>query len=93
MILPPVTGTLHIFVPCPMDPDTTVHNRQTVIVSKICSLFLSLDSSTYDEVAPKVEFWIKYALAEHSTTVDELVDRRWHGVLGRVREVMERDNI
>ena len=50
------------------------HNRQAVILPKIRSLFLSLDSSTYDEVAPKVEYWIEWALTEHSTIVDELVE-------------------
>ena len=48
-------------------------NRQTVILPKIYSLFCSLDPLTYNEVAPKVESWIEYALAEHSTTIDELV--------------------
>ena len=56
-----------------MSRETGYHNRQTAILSKIHSLFRSLDPSTYDEVAPKVEFWIEYALAEHSTTIDELV--------------------
>jgi len=51
------------------------HNRQLTILMKIYSLFCSLDSSTYDEVAPKVEYWIEWALTEHSTTVDELVER------------------
>ena len=48
-------------------------NRQAVIVPKIYSLFHSLDPSTYDEVAPKVEYWIEYAFAEHSTTVEDLL--------------------
>ena len=56
-----------------MSRDPGYHNRQITIVSKISSLFYSLDSSNYDEVAPKVEFWVEYALAEHSTTIDELV--------------------
>ena len=51
------------------------YRRQKPILSKIYSLLCSLDPSTYDEVAPKVEFWIEYALAEHSTTIDELVEK------------------
>ena len=51
------------------------HNCQRAIVSNISSLFYSLDPSTYNKVAPKIEFWIEYAFAEsqHSTTVDKLV--------------------
>lgn len=58
------------------------HNRQEAILSKIRSLFYPLDPSTYNEVSPKVEFWIEYALAEHLTTIDELVKEislvAWH---------------
>jgi len=60
------------------------HHRQKPILSKIDSLLCPLDPSTYDEVAPKVEFWIEYALAEQSTTIDELVEKvsplAWHCV-------------
>ena len=56
-----------------MSSEPGYHNRKRAIVSKISSLFSSLDPSTYNEVAPKTEFWIEYALAERSTTVDELV--------------------
>ena len=49
-------------------------SRQGATISKISSLFYSLDPSRYNEVAPKTEFWIVYALAEHLTTVDELVE-------------------
>ena len=49
------------------------HNRNLFLPSKINNLFCSLKPSTYTEVAPKIGFWIEYALAEHSTTVDDLV--------------------
>jgi len=58
-----------------MSTEPGYHNRQQPILSKIDSLLRSLDPSTYSEVAPKVEFWIEYALAEHSTTIDELVEK------------------
>ena len=56
-----------------MPSEPGYHNRQRAIISKISSFFYSLDHSTYNKVAPKIEFWIEYAFAEHSTTVDKLV--------------------
>jgi len=50
-------------------------NRQAIILPKIYSLLHSLDPSAYDGVTPKVEYWIEWALTEHSTTVNELVDK------------------
>jgi len=50
------------------------HNRNTVISAKIRTLFYSLGASTYDEVAPKIEYWIECALTEQFTTVDKLVE-------------------
>jgi len=58
-----------------MSRENGYHNHQNTIVSKIYHFFYSLDPSTYDEVAPKVEFWIEYAFTEHSVTVDELVEQ------------------
>jgi len=58
-----------------MPGPASYNNRQAILLSKIYSLFQPLSPSTYNEVAPKVEYWIEWALAEHSTTVDELVDR------------------
>ena len=49
------------------------HNRQRAGILKICSLYYSLDPLTYNEITLKTKFWIEYALAKHSTTVDELV--------------------
>ena len=52
------------------------HNRGHYIALKICSLFTSLTRapSEYDEIAPKIEYWIEYVLREQFTTVDELVE-------------------
>ena len=52
------------------------HNRQEPICSKIRSLLISLtkDPSKYDEIAPKVEYWIEYVLRHRFATVDELVE-------------------
>ena len=57
-----------------MPSEPGYHNRQAVIVPKICSLFYFLEPSTYDELTPKIEYWIEYAFAEHSTTIEELVE-------------------
>lgn len=53
-----------------------IHNRRPHISSKIRSLIISLTNkpSKYDEIAPKIEFWIEYVLRERFTTVDELVE-------------------
>ena len=61
------------------------HNRKGPVCSKICSLLISLtnEPSKYDEIAPKIEYWIEYALREQLATVDELVegvsDVAWRG--------------
>ena len=61
------------------------HNRKAPLCSKICSLLISLtnEPSKYDEIAPKIEYWIEYALREQLATVDELVegvsDVAWRG--------------
>ena len=49
------------------------HNRQPVLAAKICSLLHSLSPSTYDEIAPKIEYWIEYVITEQFTTTDDLV--------------------
>jgi hypothetical protein len=51
------------------------HNRQPVLAAKICSLLCSLSSSTYDDIAPKIEYWIEYGITEQFTTTDDLVER------------------
>ena len=51
------------------------HHRGAIIGARIYSLFYSLVSSTYDEVSPKIEYWIEYALTEQSVNVDDLVEQ------------------
>lgn len=52
------------------------HNRKGHISTKISSLLLSLGNlpSKYEQIAPRVEYWIEYVLREQFTTVDELVE-------------------
>ena len=52
------------------------HRLGNHITLKIRSLLASLplDPSGYNEIAPKIEFWIEYVLREQFTTVDELVE-------------------
>ena len=51
------------------------HNRQSVLAANICNLFYSLDSSTYNEIAPKIEYWIEYVITERFTPIEDLVER------------------
>ena len=55
------------------DPDH--HDRQVVLASNIRSLLCDLTPSTYDEVSPKIEYWIEYVLSEQFTTTDDLAER------------------
>ena len=52
------------------------HKRQEAICSKIRSLLKTLarEQSKYDQIAPKIEYWIEYVLREGFATVDELVE-------------------
>ena len=52
------------------------HNRREPICSKIRSLLISLtkEPSKYDEITPKIEYWIEYVLRHRFATVDELVE-------------------
>ena len=52
------------------------HNYKDSISSKIYSLLLDLAilPSKYDQITPKVEYWIEYVLREQFTTIDELVE-------------------
>jgi hypothetical protein len=51
------------------------HNRKGPICSKIRSLLLPWkEPSKYDQIAPKIEYWIEYVLREDFATVDELVE-------------------
>jgi hypothetical protein len=56
-------------------PDPGYHNRQSVIAAKIRNLLRSLSPSTYDQIAPKIEYWIEYGITEQFTTTDDLVER------------------
>jgi len=51
------------------------HNRQPALATNICNLLYSLSSGRYDEIAPKIEYWIEYTITEQFTTVDDLVER------------------
>jgi hypothetical protein len=51
------------------------HNRQPALAAKIRNLLRSLSPSTYNEVAPKIEYWIEYVIAEEFTTIDDLVEQ------------------
>ena len=55
---------------------TRYDNRKGPICSKIrCLLiFLAREPSKYDEIAPKIEYWIEYVLREQFATVDDLVE-------------------
>ena len=52
------------------------HNHRGPVCSKICSLLVSLtkEPSKYDQIAPKIEYWIEYVLREDFVTVDDLVE-------------------
>ena len=52
------------------------HNRKKYLCSQIRSLLLSLTTqqSKYEEITPKIEYWIEYVLREEFLTVEELVE-------------------
>jgi len=65
------------------------HNRQPILVTNISDLLSLLNASTYNEIAPKIEYWIEYVLREGFTTVDELVEEvSWRSGWPRRREVL-----
>ena len=49
-------------------------NRGIGASKKIYQLFSYLDTRAYDEVTPKLEYWIELALTQQFTTVDKLVE-------------------
>ena len=51
------------------------HHNRTVLATNISSLLRTLDPSTYDEVAPKVEYWIEHVITERFMTADDLVEK------------------
>jgi len=50
-------------------------NRGIVITAKISSLLSSLKPSTYDEISPKLGYWIEHALTQQSMDADDLAER------------------
>jgi hypothetical protein len=58
-----------------MFSETDYQNRRLVLASNICNLLHNLSPSTYDEIAPKLDFWIEYVLEEQFTTTDDLANR------------------
>ena len=56
-------------------PDESNGHARRLITDNICYLLYSLKSSTYDEIAPKAEYWIEFVLTEPFTTIDDLVER------------------
>ena len=59
-----------------MSNGTDFHDCKKPIVNKIRSLlaFLVKKPSEYDQIAPKIEYWIEYVLREDFMTVDDLVE-------------------
>jgi len=57
-----------------MSNESSDHHRRLVLAENICNLLLSLDPSTYDEISPKIEYWIEFILTERFTTVHDLVE-------------------
>jgi len=58
-----------------MSGGTGYHNRGIVIGTKISSLLSALEPTTYDEISPKIEYWIEYALTEQSVNAGDFVDQ------------------
>jgi hypothetical protein len=58
-----------------MSNEPGFHNRQIVLAATICNLLYDLEPSTYDEIAPSIEYWVDYAIIEELTTTEELVER------------------
>ena len=58
-----------------MSEVTDYHHRGTIIGAKIYDLLHSLGPSTYDEISPKIEYWIEYGLTEQSVDANDLVER------------------
>ena len=60
-----------------MSNGTEFHNCRSPISSKIRSLLITLTKrpSEYNEIAPKIEYWIEYVLTEPLMTIDDLVER------------------
>jgi len=66
-----------------MSEETGHHQRGVAIGTKISNLLRSFGPATYDEISPKVQYWIDCALTEQSVNVHDLVDQLsstiWNG--------------
>ena len=51
------------------------HHHQYVLATNISDLLCALGPSTYDEVAPKIEYWIEHVITESFMTADDLAER------------------
>jgi len=58
-----------------MSGETGYRNRGIVTGTKISYLLNALGPATYDDISPKVGYWIEYALTEQSVNADDLVDQ------------------
>ena len=58
-----------------MSSKTDHENREIVLAENICNLLYDLSSSTYNEIRPKIEFWIDYVLDEQLSTAADLANR------------------
>ena len=58
-------ATLIITEPCP----TIWESCRSVLAENIYSLLIPLDSPTYDEISPKIEYWIEFVLTGWFTTI------------------------
>ena len=50
-------------------------HHQYVLVANISDLLRALGPSTYNEVAPKIEYWIEHVITERFITADDLVEQ------------------
>ena len=57
-----------------MSKESGDNNRRLIPAENICNLLYSLNSSTYHDVAPKIEYWIEFVLTEPFATTDDLVE-------------------
>lgn len=58
------------------------HNCKNTFFTNIRGLLCNLRPSTYDEVAPKIEYWIEYVIVEQFATPKDLAEEislvAWH---------------
>jgi len=58
-----------------MSGEPGYHNRGIAIGAKIRGLLCALRPSTYDEISPKIGYWIEYALTKQSMDASDLAER------------------